>query len=287
MDDKFPTWQGRRVVSDAHKASLEHAAAIHEFEGGKPRKEAEAHAYDEYKREHHAQAAAHHLLGMRAAQATGDMDESGKHGMAYDLHLRSLGHDPLDEVPPEIKKLVDDPERKGHYKFKTHRSDAMLLPSREEPAKEEEPEEELEKGDLIRGKFPTKQPTAPNPVTQLEPTLPQPTNIFPQAKEAILPAPPAKHPHTWQSILEDVGDVLGGECGARALDDDEDYDATRDALADRFAVHPDVIHHELRHHTSRAMDDDEDLGHVQIDMAEHLRKYFGQKRPKPTRPPKK
>jgi hypothetical protein len=43
------------------------------------------------------------------------------------LHLHALGHDPLEAVPSEIEALVNDEKRKGHYKFKAHTSDALLL----------------------------------------------------------------------------------------------------------------------------------------------------------------
>ncbi len=97
-------------------------------------------------------------------------------------------------------------------------------------------------------------------------------------------APKNPDRHTFGSVSEHVGHVLAGECGARALDDEEDYDATKHALARHFKVHPDVIHQELQHHQSRCMDDNEDLGHVTIEMSRHLRDHLGIKKP---RAPKK
>lgn len=124
---KTPNWQGRRILHDSHAGDLERGAALNEFESGHPRQEAERLAYEEYRRSHHQAAAAHHLRGMRAAQGSGDMDESRKHGIAYGLHLQALGLDPMDEVPAEIKALVDGDDRQPHYKFKTHKGDALLL----------------------------------------------------------------------------------------------------------------------------------------------------------------
>ena len=124
---KFPKWQGRRIVKDTHAPEIEHAAAIYEFKHLLPRGEAERRAFDDYRKAHHQQAAAHHLRGMRAAGAAGDLDEASKHSTAYSLHLHALGHDPLEAVPSEIESLVNDEKRKSHYKFKAHNADALLL----------------------------------------------------------------------------------------------------------------------------------------------------------------
>jgi hypothetical protein len=102
------------------------------------------------------------------------------------------------------------------------------------------------------------------------------------AVQPIKPVPPKGV--DWSNMTQHVGNVLGGECGARALDDGEDYEATRDALAHHFGLHPDIIHQELQNHTSRAMDDDEDLGHVTLAMSNHLRNHYGLT--KPTTPKK-
>lgn len=296
---KTPNWQGKRIVHDSHAADLEHRAALHEFEGGHPRQEAERLAYDEYRREHHRQAAAHHLRGMRAAQGSGDMDESRKHGIAYGLHLKALGLDPMDEVPADIRALIDGEDRQPQYKFKTHKGDALLLQDDHEDVHKSE----LEKGDVV--KFPgnpapavdqgkpasvTQALTSPQAVTRAWNQAAQATGFGSgptkkQAKTAEVQQlraqhPPPQHNHTWGSLIKEVGSVLGGECGARALDDDEDYEATAQALSEHFGVHPDVIHHELANHGSRAMDDDEDLGFVTRNMAEHLRNYFGLAKPR-------
>jgi hypothetical protein len=121
------SWMGKRIAQENHAEDLEHRAALHEFEGGHPRSEAERMAYDDYAQEHHEQAAAHHLRGMRAAQGSGDMDESRKHGIAYALHMGALNLDSMDEVPKKIRDLAEDPEKKSHYKFKTHPADALLM----------------------------------------------------------------------------------------------------------------------------------------------------------------
>jgi len=120
-------WNKRTILSQDDIPDLEHEAALYEFEQGLPREDSEALSYASYKAKHHRQGAAHHLRGMRAAQAAGDADEAQKHGVAYSLHMTELGHDPLDPVPDEIKKLAEGEGLKTHYKFKAHGADHFLV----------------------------------------------------------------------------------------------------------------------------------------------------------------
>jgi hypothetical protein len=129
---KYPQWQGRPIVAEAHVPELEHRAAILEFQDGLTRDDAEHQAHQEYLQDHHRQAAAHHLRGLRAAQASGDPSEARKHGLSYGLHLQALGHDEFDAVPKEIQDLAAADDRHGHYKFKAHRSDRLLLDDHQE-----------------------------------------------------------------------------------------------------------------------------------------------------------
>lgn len=119
-------WYSRPILSQDHIEGLEHAAAIHEFEHGLPRSIAEEKAYHQYKMEHHRSGAAHHLVGLKAAQAAGDMDEAQKHGVAYGMHMEAMGADPTDPVPPEVEKLAQESSPKV-YRFKSHKSDGFLV----------------------------------------------------------------------------------------------------------------------------------------------------------------
>ena len=136
-------WQGRPIVHDSHREGLETAAAMAEFGEGLSREDAEHKAYHEYVSEHHRAASAHHLRGIRAAQANGDMDEAAKHGIAYGVHMGALGHDPIDQVPEDIQALVTAEERKPHYKFRAHQADRLML-DLAKPKKEPEAEEKSE-----------------------------------------------------------------------------------------------------------------------------------------------
>jgi hypothetical protein len=127
----FPKWGQRRVVSEAHLPDLEHHAAMLEFGEGYDRDSAERQAHADYLRNHHINAAAHHLQGLRAAQANGDVDEAQKHGTMYGLHLQRLGADPLDGVPDEVRNLLTNKERKSIHKFKAHKADQLLLKEEE------------------------------------------------------------------------------------------------------------------------------------------------------------
>jgi hypothetical protein len=129
-------WYGRPIASESHVDGLETAAALKEFGEGLPRSEAEAQAHDEYLKDIHSKAAAHHLRGMRAAQAAGDLDEAGLHGEAYANHLEALGHDPMEAVPESVQKLVDSESKPTSHRFKTHAADCLLSDNTVAPPQE-------------------------------------------------------------------------------------------------------------------------------------------------------
>lgn len=130
---------GRRIVRDNDADDLETRAALLEFGDGVPRSQAEDRAHREYLQEQHRTAAAHHLRGLRAAQASGDLEEARRHGEAYHQHLTRLGHDSMDQVPDDVKELVEDEERGTHYRFKAHGADRLLEPEEDEDAADPDP----------------------------------------------------------------------------------------------------------------------------------------------------
>lgn len=123
--DEIHKWNDQFILDPDDIQSLEHEAALNEFEHGNERSEAEKKAYQSYKAKFHREGAAHHLRGLKAAQASGDIDEAHKHGVVYALHMEALGHDPMDAVPPEINELIKD--GKKQYKFKAHNADKFLI----------------------------------------------------------------------------------------------------------------------------------------------------------------
>ena len=128
-------WYTHPILKDSDYDALETAAALKEFGGGTPRSQAENEAYKEYKRNQHLAASAHHLRGMRMAQAGGDLDEAIMHGQAYGHHMDAAGLDPMDQVPDEVKGLLEAEDKPKQYRFKAHQADAFLLPKE---SKEEE-----------------------------------------------------------------------------------------------------------------------------------------------------
>jgi hypothetical protein len=122
-----PTWLGKHpILDERHANDLEQAAALNEFHRKMPREEAEHAAHEEYRRTHHASAAAHHYAGMRAAQGAGDMDESKKHGDLYAQHMKALGQDPYGPVPEHIRLQAADPKHTKVYQFANHGADQFL-----------------------------------------------------------------------------------------------------------------------------------------------------------------
>lgn len=120
-------WLDRHPVLDPnHVHDLETRAAIHEFHNKLPRMAAEDKAFQEYVRDRHTDAAAHHLAGVKAAHAVGDMESARKHGALYNMHMEALGHDPMAAPPPDIaSRLRDQPPQV--YKFKPHKGDLYAL----------------------------------------------------------------------------------------------------------------------------------------------------------------
>jgi hypothetical protein len=126
-----PQWAGRDITEADHAQDLDREAALSEFDGKMPRHEAEGKAYSEYKRTQHAKAAAHHLRGIRLAEAAGDNREGRKHGLMYQLHLQALGHEPIGPVPKEVEQHSQGDGSEGSHKvysFKAHRGDIFVLP---------------------------------------------------------------------------------------------------------------------------------------------------------------
>lgn len=119
-------WLGKYpLVKPQHAEELEQHAAVNEFGQKMPRAAAEAMAYGHYAKKQRVQAAAHHLAGMKAAQAAGDMESARKHGAMYALHSKALGHDVAGPAHPAVQaELANAP---GKYKFRAHAADALAL----------------------------------------------------------------------------------------------------------------------------------------------------------------
>lgn len=121
-------WMGRPIIDPEHAHDLETRAAIHEFHNKLPRHKAEERAHLEYVRDQRLTAAAHHLNGMKAAQAVGDMESARQHGMMYELHTKALGLDPLQPPSAEITSKLRGEVAPKVYRFKAHKGDLYALP---------------------------------------------------------------------------------------------------------------------------------------------------------------
>lgn len=123
-----PKWLGRYHIMDtAHADQLNVAAAINEAHFGMKRPEAEEKAYKDYKHEQLVEAAAHHLSGMKASHAAGNMEAAHKHGLMYGLALRQLGHKDLVNPPDEVAQHAKNTPSEDIARFKGHRADAFSL----------------------------------------------------------------------------------------------------------------------------------------------------------------
>jgi hypothetical protein len=124
--DGAPVWMGRPIAHPKHAEELERDAAFNEFGTKMSRDEAESAAYDNYSKRQRVEAAAHHLAGMKAARAGGDMEAARKHGAMYDLHVKALGHEPVGPTHPDVASYMAQNPGVG-YKFKPHRGDLFAV----------------------------------------------------------------------------------------------------------------------------------------------------------------
>jgi hypothetical protein len=131
--DTAKVWLGRfPVLDESHADELDAAAAVHEF-GDKrmPREAAEARAHQDYMRDRALDSAAHHLLGVRAAHASGHDEAATKHGEAYAGAMKAAGLNPFE---PPHKDVLDriKTKRPEVYAFKAHPADQFFVPEHRE-----------------------------------------------------------------------------------------------------------------------------------------------------------
>jgi hypothetical protein len=124
-----PQWMGRDIADEHDGEHLERESALKEFSGKMHRGAAEDEAYGDYRKQQHAIAAAHHLTGMKLAEAAGDLKQGRKHGLMYELHLKALGHESVGPVPDEVHHHLRDNLPEKLYRFKPHPGDAFVLDS--------------------------------------------------------------------------------------------------------------------------------------------------------------
>lgn len=119
-------WLGRyKVISEDHHPDLDSRAAVHEFRGKLPREQAEIEAHSDYLRDQAYRSAAHHLLGTRAAVASGNESAAQKHGQAYATAIQAAGHSPIESPPQKVLDYIKD--AKQHvYSFKNHEADGLF-----------------------------------------------------------------------------------------------------------------------------------------------------------------
>lgn len=123
-----PKWKGRYPIMDtAHEGELETMASINQHHYGMEPSKAEEKAWNDYRREQLVEAAAHHLTGMKASHAAGNMEASRKHALMYGLALRQLGHKDLATPPDEVLKASKNTPSEEIGKFKAHKADAYSL----------------------------------------------------------------------------------------------------------------------------------------------------------------
>lgn len=158
-----PMWSGKPLVHADHAPDLDRAAAVYEMGADKlPRAAAEDRAHADYKKRQHIEAAAHHLGGMKAAVATGDIEAARKHGVMYELHSKALGHDTVGPAHPEVAaRLARAPL--GFQRFKAHRGDLFAVPEKKEEA--------VTKAEILHGLYKALKKMAP--VGPTKPTEPE------------------------------------------------------------------------------------------------------------------
>jgi len=138
MADKIvPNWRDQYVVlKPEHHDLLDTNAAHFEFRGGLSKEEAEHKAYQHYLKDHAVKSAAFHYLGARAAIAANHREAAQKHGFAYTMAMKHLGHGPLDTPPKEVLEQIKNLDS-SPYQFKNHEADHFFQGSPEDKPKTE------------------------------------------------------------------------------------------------------------------------------------------------------
>ena len=126
------------ILDDADQNSLEADAAVNEFKLGMPKDQAESKAHQDYLKQHALKVAAHHLQGIRVANASNAEEAAKMHGKAFEAAMKHAGLS-TDKVPPEVQALVD--ASKPIYNYKSHPADAFFLPKDEEGNPNSKPDE--------------------------------------------------------------------------------------------------------------------------------------------------
>lgn len=122
-------WMDRHPITDpSHVDHLEVLAAIKALSEKLPKDKAEDAAHAEYKKDQLHDAAAHHLVGIKAALGAGDHDAAKKHGAMYGLALKALGYPIVGEPPAEVANKANRLDHKL-YHFRAHKADVFSIPS--------------------------------------------------------------------------------------------------------------------------------------------------------------
>jgi hypothetical protein len=142
------------VISEDDHPDLDARAAVAEFKDKMPRELAERKAHEDYVQEHAYRAAAHHLLGTRAAVASGHDAAAKRHGEAYAAALEAAGHSPMGTPPQKVLDYIQDLKHQV-YSFKGHPADVLFEPKESPKATDDDKalKEKLEKLRELKGKL--------------------------------------------------------------------------------------------------------------------------------------
>lgn len=121
---ELPQWLGRPILDPEDAQHLERDAALNEFGKGMDRSSAEGKAHEDYVKRKHEEAAAHHLAGLKHAEASKDEEAAQKHSMMYELHCKKLGHESVGTPDPNVQAIADKGQK---VKFKPNKADALVL----------------------------------------------------------------------------------------------------------------------------------------------------------------
>ena len=123
MDSQI-LWMGKPVLSEADAKRLERETAIKAFSKKTNYHTAAKEVYDSYVQEQHANAAAFHIKGMKAAVGAGSMEDAKKHWAAYSDHLKALGLEGRAVGKPP-SRVADRLQEQSPYRFTQHPADVF------------------------------------------------------------------------------------------------------------------------------------------------------------------
>jgi hypothetical protein len=119
------SWRGHPVANEKDAQDLE-AVAAHRASLGSQDLDGGSHIYNQYRKQTHEKAAAHHMCAAQELDHSGQKEAADRHRIMFKMHLGAAGHNPRHGIPDAVKAhVIATPRRKLSF-YESHPGDALL-----------------------------------------------------------------------------------------------------------------------------------------------------------------